>query len=115
MGLMADQILQQMRSIGEPRITKATTDQTVTSSDQPLNIGMLGMILMMLLGGDGLFGKGTPGTGAIMPGGPGGYSPYGSTGGGGIPYGLTGDSSATDLYNTFFGGGGPTMGFPWGG
>ena len=71
MPLIADKINEQMRNIGKPRTTTTTgtTDITQTGGGQSLNLGQLGMMLMLLLNmnkkpGDALApqGSGVPST-----------------------------------------------------
>lgn len=69
MPLITDKIMEQMRSIGEPRVT--TQESTVTAPQEGLDMGSMGLILAMLLGmNPQAGGAGLPGVGQIATGPP---------------------------------------------
>ena len=51
MPLYADKVLQQMRKIGEPRVT--TEETTLTEPEEPLDMMSLGMLLYFMTQGQG--------------------------------------------------------------
>ena len=89
MSMITDAIMKQMNTIGEPK-TSTMTENISQESNQPMNLGSLALMLMLMMGNQDKDKAKMPGTEAIATG----QNPWETPS---APFGLTGQTTPSSM------------------